>query len=84
MNSAQPRVMCARCQAIFPEPDNSKSDNHKGDNHGVVTCPKCGYEGAPRGVMHAATFPSLDAFRHNWQASRHASEQDANNNASDT
>lgn len=73
MNSAQPRVMCARCQAIFPEPEH----HTKGD---TATCPECGHEGVPRGVMHAATFPSLDAFKHNWQASQHVSE-DGNNDS---
>ena len=68
MNSAQPRVMCARCQATFAEPENVHA-------HATVTCPECGHEGAPRGVMHAATFPSLDAFKHNWHASQQADNQ---------
>lgn len=67
MNSAQPRVMCARCQAIFPEPETVED---------TVTCPECGHQGTPRGVMHAATFPSLDAFKHNWQASQQADKND--------
>ena len=73
MNSAQPRVMCARCQAIFPEPTN----HTQGD---TVTCPECGHQGVPRGVMRAATFPSLAAFRHNWQASQQTTERDSNDN----
>ncbi|MEM6432126.1 MAG: hypothetical protein AAF708_23010 [Deinococcota bacterium] len=86
MNTPQMRVMCARCQAIFvPDAvsveDNSAHNNtnnstNDGDTPSFMTCPTCGYEGPTQQVMNVATFPSLEAFRHNWQASRASADDD--------
>lgn len=76
MNSAQPRVMCARCQAIFPEPANHEGSDHED----TVTCPECNHQGKPGGVMQAATFPSVAAFRRNWQASQQVAQPKTHDN----
>jgi hypothetical protein len=85
MNTAQTRIMCARCQAIFApdvDPanieanDTASNDTASTDNIAVVTCPTCGHQGPAQQVMNVATFPSLEAFTHNWHASRASTEDD--------
>lgn len=56
-----PHVRCSRCDAVFAS--DARADES-------VTCPECGYEGPPGGVMRPSGFPSLDEFRRNIEASR--------------
>ncbi|MEM7736111.1 MAG: hypothetical protein AAF267_10005 [Deinococcota bacterium] len=49
------------------------------DNSLILTCPSCGHRGPAQRVMNVATFPSLEAFKHNWHASRASTD----NNKSD-
>lgn len=55
--------MCASCGEVFPA-EVARDD--------VILCPVCGHEGKPAGVMRVTGFPSLEAFKRNWQKSQEA------------
>lgn len=60
-----PQIMCAQCQHVFTA--EAESDEQ-------VTCPACGHEGLPGGVMHLSAPPSVKEFEKNWRASREADD----------
>lgn len=63
-----PHVRCAGCEAVFAS--DARPDE-------TVTCPECGHQGPPAGVMRPSGFPSLEDFRRNIEASRaHDPSQD--------
>jgi DNA-directed RNA polymerase subunit RPC12/RpoP len=53
-----PHVMCQRCEHVFAS-DATLED--------TVQCPECGCRATPKRVMRPSGFPSLEAFKRNWQ-----------------